>query len=87
MRAFLHLVLCFSPVGDSFRQRLRMFPALVNCTTIDWFSEWPVEALSSVAKSFLADVEVRDMPGVMHRHGGDASASDLCALLHVAAQT
>jgi dynein heavy chain len=58
IRACLHLVLCFSPVGDAFRQRLRMFPALVNCTTIDWFSEWPVEALSSVAKSFLADVEV-----------------------------
>ena len=58
VRACLHLVLCFSPVGDAFRQRLRMFPSLVNCTTIDWFSEWPLEALTSVAKSFLADVEV-----------------------------
>lgn len=37
VRAYLHLVLCFSPAEDSFRQRLRMFPSLVNCTTIDWF--------------------------------------------------
>ena len=35
------------------RQRLRMFPALVNCCTIDWFREWPAEALASVATSFL----------------------------------
>jgi dynein heavy chain len=37
VRSYLHLVLCFSPIGDAFRQRLRMFPSLVNCCTIDWF--------------------------------------------------
>ncbi len=36
VRSCLHLVLCFSPIGDVFRQRLRMFPSLVNCCTIDW---------------------------------------------------
>jgi dynein heavy chain, axonemal len=36
VRAALHIVLCFSPIGDVFRQRLRMFPSLVNCCTIDW---------------------------------------------------
>ena len=40
-RENLHLVLCFSPIGDAFRTRLRMFPSLVNCTTIDWFTAWP----------------------------------------------
>lgn len=35
------------------RQRLRMFPALINGCTIDWFREWPQEALSSVANSFF----------------------------------
>lgn len=58
VRSCLHLVLCFSPVGEAFRQRLRMFPSLVNCTTIDWFSEWPLEALTSVARSFCADLEL-----------------------------
>jgi dynein heavy chain len=33
----LKLIVCFSPIGESFRVRLRMFPSLVNCTTIDWF--------------------------------------------------
>lgn len=33
----LHIVLAFSPIGDAFRQRVRMFPSLVNCCTIDWF--------------------------------------------------
>lgn len=50
------MVLCFSPVGDAFRQRLRMFPSLVNCCTIDWFSEWPLEALKSVATSFCGEM-------------------------------
>ncbi len=27
--------------------------SLVNCCTIDWFSEWPLDGLRSVAKHFL----------------------------------
>ena len=30
-----------------------MYPALINCTTIDWFDKWPYDALESVAISFL----------------------------------
>lgn len=45
-----------SPVGDAFRRRCRMFPSLVNCTTIDWFSNWPTEALYSVALGVLQDI-------------------------------
>ncbi|CBZ56170.1 Dynein heavy chain 1, axonemal, related [Neospora caninum Liverpool] len=50
VKANLHVILAMSPVGDQFRTRLRMFPALTNCCTIDWFSEWPAEALMSVAR-------------------------------------
>jgi dynein heavy chain, axonemal len=54
----LHIVLCFSPIGDAFRTRVRMFPSLVNCCTIDWFKEWPKDALVSVAKKFLTPIEM-----------------------------
>lgn len=56
VRKFLHIVLCFSPVGDKFRIRARQFPALVNCTMFDWFHGWPNEALVSVAQRFLVEV-------------------------------
>ncbi len=56
VRKYLHVVLCFSPVGDRFRVRARQFPALVNCTAFDWFHAWPGEALVSVAQRFLADI-------------------------------
>lgn len=36
----MHIVLSFSPVGNAFRERLRKFPSLVNCTTIDWWVMW-----------------------------------------------
>lgn len=49
-----------SPIGDAFKTRLRMFPALVNCCTIDWFLPWPKDALQAVAEYFLAGVE--DLP-------------------------
>ena len=45
----LHLCLCFSPIGEKFRKRIRTFPSFINCTTINWFLEWPREALTSVA--------------------------------------
>ncbi|KAJ3098250.1 Dynein heavy chain 3, axonemal [Phlyctochytrium planicorne] len=54
----LHIVLCMSPIGDAFRNRLRMFPSLVNCCTIDWFQVWPEDALEIVATKFLEDVEL-----------------------------
>lgn len=54
----IQVVLCFSPVGTTLRVRSRKFPAVVNCTSIDWFHEWPEEALVSVSSRFLAEVEL-----------------------------
>ncbi|OBS81697.1 hypothetical protein A6R68_24313, partial [Neotoma lepida] len=56
----LHVVLAMSPIGDAFRIRLRKFPALVNCCTIDWFQSWPEDALEAVASRFLEDIEMSE---------------------------
>ena len=53
VRKQLKVVLCFSPVGSTLRVRGRKFPAIVNCTAINWFHDWPQEALMSVSKKFL----------------------------------
>ncbi|KAF2899450.1 hypothetical protein ILUMI_06724 [Ignelater luminosus] len=63
-REKLHIILCFSPIGSSFRTRLRLYPSLVNCCTIDWFEDWPEDALEKVAHNWMEDVnlssEVKD---------------------------
>lgn len=54
----MHLILCMSPIGDAFRNRLRQYPSLINCTTIDWFLEWPREALLEVGNKFLMNLNL-----------------------------
>ena len=64
-----------SPVGDMLRIRCRNFPSLINCTTIDWYLEWPKTALQSVASRFLADLQVdEDLKPLL---------VDMCGDIHV----
>jgi dynein heavy chain len=58
VRTNLHIVLCMSPVGKTFAQWCRQFPALANTTVIDWFHPWPQQALQSVALKFLSTIEL-----------------------------
>lgn len=60
VRQNLHVVLAMSPVGDAFRHRLRMFPSVVNCCTIDWFTAWPSDALERVAQTFLGQINIKE---------------------------
>lgn len=58
----IHMVVAMSPLGEIFRARLRNFPSLVTCCTLDWFSEWPEEALLGVGKGQIAqrDIDLGD---------------------------
>ncbi|OMJ81675.1 hypothetical protein SteCoe_17784 [Stentor coeruleus] len=61
VRSNLHIILCMSPIGDALRIRMRMFPSLVNCCTIDWVEPWPSDALLSVSKNKLLDLPLNTM--------------------------
>ncbi|XP_015178312.1 PREDICTED: dynein heavy chain 7, axonemal, partial [Polistes dominula] len=58
VREHLHVVVTMSPIGDNFRIRIRKFPALVSCCTIDWLQPWPEDALLAVATQFLNEIEM-----------------------------
>ena len=58
VRKNIHIILAMSPVGEAFRNRLRQFPSLVNCCTIDWFTEWPDEALLGVARGAMIEADL-----------------------------
>ena len=66
----------FSPIGEIFRSRLRQFPSFVTCCTIDWFSEWPEEALRSVAHTFINDITEVDNPDII------PGLVDICVEIH-----
>ncbi|KPI87221.1 putative dynein heavy chain [Leptomonas seymouri] len=77
-RDHVHIVLAMSPVGEQFRRRLRMFPSLVNCCTIDWFDQWPRDALASVAQRVLAKLPMDEED--------KAHLIELCVSIHVDVQ-
>ncbi|XP_076227546.1 dynein axonemal heavy chain 7 isoform X3 [Nomia melanderi] len=75
----LHIVVTMSPIGNHFRNRIRKFPALVNCCTIDWLQPWPEDALLAVATRFLSTIDLTDRERI--------AGIDMCQFFHASTET
>ncbi|XP_065348136.1 dynein axonemal heavy chain 7-like [Cloeon dipterum] len=53
LRDQLHIIICLNPDSKNFKRRLQKFPALINNCTINWFLDWPDDALQDVAENVL----------------------------------
>jgi len=58
VRDNLHTVLCFSPVGAKFRERSQRFPSIFTQVSIDWFLQWPLDALVGVSQRFIESFDI-----------------------------
>ncbi|KAJ8888870.1 hypothetical protein PR048_008364 [Dryococelus australis] len=82
VRQQLHVVMTMSPVGANFRAVIRRFPSLVSCCTIDWFQEWPPDALLDVASYLLSDVAVEKEACIQACQHFHVSAQELSLKLY-----
>ncbi|XP_076664543.1 dynein axonemal heavy chain 7 [Andrena cerasifolii] len=74
----LHIVVVMSPIGNNFRNRIRKFPALVNCCTIDWLQPWPEDALLAVATRFLSTIDLTEQERI--------AGIDMCQFFHLSTE-
>ncbi|XP_039299157.1 dynein heavy chain 7, axonemal-like [Nilaparvata lugens] len=56
----LHIMLCLSPGGSCFRNRLLLYPSFINFCIIDWFQDWPEDALIKLSEFYLKDVDLEE---------------------------
>ncbi|KRX10161.1 P-loop containing nucleoside triphosphate hydrolase [Pseudocohnilembus persalinus] len=54
----LKMVIAVNPKDKFFYHRLKTFPSLVNCTTINWFLDWPEFAYTSIAQNLILDHQI-----------------------------
>ncbi|KYO43526.1 hypothetical protein Y1Q_0013563 [Alligator mississippiensis] len=73
----LHIVLTSSPAGHNFRQHCRTYPAIINCCTVDWYENWPEEALLHVAKNYLSQKNIFDENETLTNR-----VTDMCVEVH-----
>lgn len=52
-----HIVFLMSKTGDNLRNYGRMYPGLINNTTIIYYMPWPAEALVEVANNSLKNFD------------------------------
>ncbi|KOB65443.1 Uncharacterized protein OBRU01_22741 [Operophtera brumata] len=61
VRDQLHIVLAMSPAGTALRTRIRKFPALVNCCTIDWFQLTQLERDTAIKLCQMFHVNTQEL--------------------------
>ncbi|PFH38386.1 putative dynein heavy chain [Besnoitia besnoiti] len=74
-REKLHIVLSFPPIGETLRHKIRLFPALVNCCAINWFSPWREPALEAVAREELRGLRLGSLLAPTQEEGEPSDAS------------
>jgi dynein heavy chain len=81
----LHLVLSMSPVGSKFRERCRFHPALINCTTIDWYNDWSEFAMQQVSMSFLErlNISIASVLTAEEQEAEKNKISQVCIALYI----
>ncbi|XP_067124238.1 dynein axonemal heavy chain 1-like [Centruroides vittatus] len=62
---------------EKFQNRLRQFPALIKCCAMDWFLEWPPEALKEIASSIIYD-----NPDIIENQNLIPNLIEVCSNLH-----
>jgi dynein heavy chain len=60
---------------------MRMFPSLVNCCTLDYFSPWSNEALNKVAKSKFENIQFNLDDEELEKVYKDCVV-DICPMIH-----
>ena len=72
VRARLHFVVCLGAVGTNVHEHLERFPALLSRCAVDWYSQWPQQALLAAARQRLGGTAL--LAGDLAR--GDGSSDD-----------
>ena len=55
IKNYLHFIISLSSSGEILKKKIRLFPALLHQTTLDWFRPWPEDALKLTAEIFLKE--------------------------------
>jgi dynein heavy chain len=53
---YVHVVLCFSPIGNTLRARMRQFPCLLGCCSVSWLLDWQQESLKEISAKITENV-------------------------------
>jgi len=54
---FVHVVLCFSPLGNALRTRMRQYPCLLGSCSVSWLLDWQQDSLKEISARLTENVK------------------------------